>query len=551
MLARHELGFTDDSDPVPAEANITPSSPAMPDASAQVVVVGAGPTGLLLAAELERRDVACLLIDALDAPRGWDRATVVHPRSMEVFEALGMVERFLDQGVKVRGARFHSDGETLGVLDLGLADSPYRFDLGISEEVTESVLTANLEKQGGAVMRSTRLVGLRHLPDGVAAVLEHDGERREAVASWLVACDGFHSVVRGLTGIEFPGTDIEAPWAVFDATLEGWEAEFDVSAAFLDDPPVILTPLPGRRWRIYLRPTSEASDLVSDAVAAIHRYAPQVELAGVENAARFRCHSRVAARFRSSRVLLAGDAAHVCSPAEGHGMNTGLQDAFNLGWKLALVCRGLSGPGLLDSYEAERRPVAMRVAESGSDVERGQATTAKDDRAARDSVIRRTYASPDSAHHEAAAAAELDRSYADSGVVTGDSSNRLAPGDRLPETPPVHPPAGQPCALHELTHRPGHTVLVIGGPQAAADQVLALVTAIEAAHSSSSVVSAVVGLTAQAEGPPLGRLDARVADQLGIDGVTVLAVRPDRYVGLRHDGGDPGAVQAYLETLSA
>src|SRR5687767_9463583 len=99
MLARYELGFTDDSDPVPAEANITPSSPAMPDASAQVVVVGAGPTGLLLAAELERRDVACLLIDALDAPRGWDRATVVHPRSMEVFEALGLVERFLDQGV--------------------------------------------------------------------------------------------------------------------------------------------------------------------------------------------------------------------------------------------------------------------------------------------------------------------------------------------------------------------------------------------------------------------------------------------------------------------
>jgi FAD binding domain len=250
-------------------------------------------------------------------------------------------------------------------------------------------------------------------------------------------------------------------------------------------------------------------------------------------------------------VLLAGDAAHVCSPAEGHGMNTGLQDAFNLGWKLALVCRGSSGAGLLDSYEAERRPVAMRVAASGNEVEAGQAMSAKGDRVARDAVIRRTYTNSETAHHEAAAAAELDRSYADSGAVTGDMSTRLAPGDRLPETPHVHPPVGPPCALHELTHRPGHTVLVIGGPEAAADQVLALVAAIEAAHRSSPVVSTVLGLATQTNGPRLGRIDARVAEQLGIEGVTVLAVRPDRFVGLRRDGCDPQALRGYLERLSA
>jgi len=528
----------------------TAPAPVTPEASPQVVIVGAGPTGLLLAGELERRDVSCLLIDALDAPQSWDRATVVHPRSMEIFEALGLADRFLDQGVKVRAARFRSDGETLGERDHGLADSRYGFDLGVSEEVTESVLTANLERHGGGVTRSTRLVGLRPRPDGIAATLERNGERREVLTSWVVGCDGFHSAARELTGIEFPGTDVKAPWAVFDATLEGWDEEFDVNAAYLDSPPVILTPLPGRRWRVYLRPTSDTSDLVADAAEVIHRYKPEVTFAAVENPARFHCHSRVAARFRSGRVLLAGDAAHVCSPAEGHGMNTGLQDAFNLGWKLAPVCKGVSGPALLDSYEAERRPVALRVVESGEAVEGGQAMTAKDDRAARDAVIRETYADPESAHHEAVAAAELDRSYADCGAVMGDTGNGVAPGYRLPDTLPVHPAAGEPCALHELTHRPDHTLLVLGGREAAPADVLDLVTALEAAHAGSPVVGAVLGLCTRMAGPPIGRIDESVADQVGIEHVTLLAVRPDRFVGFRHNGQDPRALQPYLEALT-
>ena len=126
-------------------------------------------------------------------------------------------------------------------------------------------------------------------------------------------------------------------------------------------PSLILTPLPERRWRAYARPTSDSSDLVAEAEGVLRRYKPAARFAGVENPARFHCQSRVASRYREGRVLLAGDAAHACSPNEGHGMNTGLQDAFNLGWKLALVCRGAAGPGLLDTYETERRPVAELV----------------------------------------------------------------------------------------------------------------------------------------------------------------------------------------------
>src|SRR5207248_5626397 len=119
-------------------------------AKTQVLISGAGPTGLLLAVELQRRGVDCLLVDELDAPRGWDRATVIHPRSMEIFEALGLAEQFLDEGVRVRAARFRSGGEVLGELDLELTDSGYGFDLGLSEETTERLLTGHLESIDGS-----------------------------------------------------------------------------------------------------------------------------------------------------------------------------------------------------------------------------------------------------------------------------------------------------------------------------------------------------------------------------------------------------------------
>jgi hypothetical protein len=352
-------------------------------------------------------------------------------------------------------------------------------------------------------------------------------------------------------GIDYPGTDLEAPWAVFDATLDGWTDDFDIVFAHFDIPPVILTPLPGQRWRVYVRPTSDVSDIVSEATATIRRYAPSVAVAAVENPNRFHCHSRVAARFRSGRVLLAGDAANSCSPSEGHGMNTGIQDAFNLGWKLALACQGADKPVLLDSYEEERRPVALRIVATGDDFESNQAMTEEQDRAARNAAMRRMLADPSAAHHEAVAAAELDRSYAASDLVAGGRDDHLSPGDPLPNTIPVQPVTGGPCALHELTHRLGHTLLVLGGKAAAAEDILELATTLEVAHRGSPVIDAVIGLSTRPRDPRIGRIDESVADQLGIDGVTILAVRPDRFVGFRHDGIDTRGVDDYLAAFTS
>jgi 2-polyprenyl-6-methoxyphenol hydroxylase-like FAD-dependent oxidoreductase len=515
----------------------------------QVLVVGAGPAGLLVAAELARRDVPCLLIDAHDAPQTWDRATVLHARSLEILEALGVEDRVLSEGVRTRGARFHSDGDVLGVLDFGASGGTYPFDIGLSEEVTERVLTELLEANGGAVTRSTSLVGLVPGDDAVTATLECDGQRRDVVARWVVGCDGLHSAVREAAGIDYPGTAIDRQWAVFDATIEGWQGDYDFVSVHLDVPPVILTPLPRQRWRAYVRPSSDTSDLVAEASAVIGRYQPDASFVDVENPTRFWCHSRIAERYRAGRILLAGDAAHACTPAEGHGMNTGIQDAFNLGWKLAFVCRGEAGPDLLDTYEGERRPVAETVVASGAGTEAAQALTGVAERAARDAEMRRTFADPFTAHHESAATAEVDRAYPASRAVAGAAGGIAPPGRRLPDTARVEPVDGTAEPLHRLTHRPGLTVLVIGGPGADPDRMQDLLA--ELGLLAAGAVDAVVALSTHPGGPGVGRIDDAVAAQLGVVDLTVFVVRPDRYVGFRDDRADASAVRAYLDALTA
>ena len=214
--------------------------------------------------------------------------------------------------------------------------------------------------------------------DAVTATLETDGNQREVVVQWVVGCDGLHSAVREAAGIDFPGTAIDRQWAVFDATVEGWQADYDFVAVHLDVPPVILTPLPGRRWRAYVRPSSETSDLVAEASEVIGRYQPDATFVDVENPIRFWCHSRIAERYRAGRILLAGDAAHACTPAEGHGMNTGIQDAFNLGWKLALVCRGEAGPTCSTPTRPSGGPSPRPSSRSGADTEAAHALTDAD-----------------------------------------------------------------------------------------------------------------------------------------------------------------------------
>jgi 2-polyprenyl-6-methoxyphenol hydroxylase-like FAD-dependent oxidoreductase len=500
-----------------------------------VLVVGAGPTGLLTAAELRRRGVAATLIDERDEPQGWDRATIVHPRTLELLASLGLAEELLGIGVHQWGIRIFSDGELLGELDLADSGSRYGFNLNVSEEVTERILAEHLAAQGGEVIRGTRLVGLEQNGDGAVATVEHRGGATEEIrAGWVVGCGGLHSPARELSGIAFEGHEIAEPWAVFDLTLAGWASDPAVNYGFFDQLPVILTPLPGARWRAYMRPAAPDSDLVAEAAATIARYDPGTELVGVENPTRFHCHTKVAARYREGRVLLAGDAAHVCSPSQGHGMNTGLGDAFNLAWKLALVCEGRAEAALLDSYEAERRPVALTVTASGDRAEAAEFFTDAAARAERDRALRELFADPQTSHGEMVAEVELDIDYAGSPIVAGTvggagAGDPLAPGARLP------------AALQEHV-RGEHTLLLLAPDAEAVERAARLREELAAGRDNGELFEATVVLGPTELGDSLGA-------ELGLDLATALAVRPDLHVGLRDDSLEAAAIRGYVELI--
>jgi 2-polyprenyl-6-methoxyphenol hydroxylase-like FAD-dependent oxidoreductase len=464
---------------------------------------------------------------------------------LQIFEAMGIAGKILEAGCRQRIIKIHSRGDLLGTIDLSNCGSVYGFNVGVSEEVTESILTDYLHQQGGEVERSSRLVGLRSHGDGVLAEIERDGERYGLEAQWVVGCDGIHSPTRELSGIGFEGHDIAKPWAVFDATLQGWSEPYEGNFVYLDAVPVILTALPGQRWRVYLRPSSETSDLVADAALTLGTYVPAASFINVENPTRFHCHTKVATRFRAGPVFLAGDAAHLCSPAEGHGMNTGLQDAFNLAWKLALVHHSVARPSLLDSYEIERRPVAERVTRSGDDTEQAQTISDAGQRAGRDQLIKAKLADPKARHHEAVAESELNIEYSGSPIVFGDHNLHLTAGYRLPDAIEVRH-SNKQMKLHALGHRTGHTVMLVSGTNARATTVAQVYETLQGVAKDSDLYEAVVAVGSNSDLPAgMGQLEHGASSLLGVEGVTVLALRPDGYIGLRADRDHISALERY------
>ena len=381
------------------------------------------------------------------------------------------------------------------------------------------------------------------------ATIQRDGATDRVSASWVVGCDGYHSATRKLSGIEMSGHDLTKPWAVFDATLAGWPESYEANYAYLDQVPVILTALPQQRWRVYLRPSTPESDLAADALTTIRRYLPTTGFDDVANPTRFQCHSKVAAQFRADRVLLAGDAAHVCTPAQGHGMNSGLQDAFNLAWKLALVCQGHCSPALLESYDAERRPVAEAITASGDAFERVQSVTEPAELRTRDKTLRGVFADPASRYHESIAEAELDVDYGNSPIVMGDKHVALAPGERLPDTITVCQASGRSLLLHEFCFRNSHTALIIGGPSTCSDRLTEIDHSVQS-RIAASIVEASEVLTARSDDRDRhARIEPAASDQLGIGEVTLLVIRPDGHVGLRANSNHHDALETYQSLL--
>jgi 2-polyprenyl-6-methoxyphenol hydroxylase-like FAD-dependent oxidoreductase len=336
-----------------------------------VLIVGAGPTGLMLANQLVRRGVRVEIVDRHAGPARETRALGVQARTMEIYAALGIVDRALELGKPGNGANIWAQGRKMAHVPLGDAGrnaTPYPYILVLGQDDNERIMGEKLRALGAAVAWNTELVGLKLDADKVTATLKQaDGTTHDVRAAWVAGCDGAHSAVRELTGITFPGAPYEHVFFVADTEATGSMVPDEVNVYLWRDGFHLLFPMRGKNhWRVVgILPAAlrNKKDMrFEDVVPSLRQEAgTALSFKTCTWFSTYRIHHRSASRFRSGRCFLLGDAAHIHSPVGAQGMNTGLQDSYNLAWKLALVAKGQADAALLDSYEGERIPVARRL----------------------------------------------------------------------------------------------------------------------------------------------------------------------------------------------
>lgn len=347
----------------------------------QVLVVGAGPTGLLLACELARHGCSVRVIEKRAARSSTSKALAVHARTLEVWEDMGVLAEALRRGRRVHGMNLYAGAKRLAHVSLDELESPYPFVLVLPQSETEAILEARAQELGVTVEREAELLVLSQDADAVhCTVRRGDGgglKGEQIQARYVVGCDGAHSTVRSELGIEFQGVDVPASFVFADAQLEGELDPEEVHTWFAPDGPSLCIPLPTPGlWRVIVAtPAGEERDgepeLSWIEAALRERSTRDLRLKDPLWLSGFDVRQRKVDDYRRGRVFLAGDAAHCHSPIGGQGMNTGLQDAYNLAWKLALVAKGEGKDALLDAYGAEREPVAselLRMTERGTRV---------------------------------------------------------------------------------------------------------------------------------------------------------------------------------------
>lgn len=523
-----------------------------------VLIVGAGPTGLALAAQLRSLRTPFRLIDRqLDRVRE-SRALAIQPRTLEVLRTIGVADELIERGNDAVELEMHAGEQVrrLRLFDIGLEDTAFPFLLFVSQAETERVLTEYLAAGGLPVERGFELITLASSGDEVDCRLRRrDGKIEELSASYVIGCDGAHSTVRRLAGIPFEGAAYPQTFALGDLDVQGGLAP-DAVHSFVGPAGIMLffplgEPAPWRMIGIVPGdiPVNREGKLpepsLQDLQAIVTRYTRNVRLRDPVWLRYFRIHHRQATRYRNDRVFVAGDAAHVHSPAGAQGMNTGIQDSWNLGWKLALVERGDAQEALLDSYEEERLPVggfvvrftdrAFSIATSRNPLVRLMRSRVAPRLLPLLAQLRRARASA------FRTIAQLNVSYRRSSLAEeGERSPSGGPGagDRFPDL--RLDLDGRTIWIQELFVPTSFHLLLCGPPDEWEE--------VRIGNLRERYEGVVVVHWMAREGGPRVLVD-RVGEalrQLGIERLGLYLVRPDGYVAYRSVGQDLDGLERYL-----
>lgn len=500
---------------------------------ASVLIVGAGPAGLSLALSLSRLGVPFRIIDRLATPASVSKALAVWSGSLEAFSALGVVEDFIAAGIHLQDLHMGDGAREVARMPIAEGvDSAFPFTLILPQSRTEAILAQHLSAAGHAVEREVELLDVTEIGTTVRATLRRPDGRTETLdVPFLVGCDGARSLVRHHLGIAFEGYTEPQTFLLSDTRIDGpldpaciyiwWSAKGSIA----------LFPVEGGIWRTFAlrdEPAHDEPPTLEEIQAHLDACGPPGLRAHSPTwLSAFRVNERLAAAYRRGRIFLAGDAAHIHSPAGGQGMNTGIQDAVNLSWKIAAVLAGRGdAEALLSSYEAERRPIAREVVAAAARtthlglVAHGEAT-----RLVRDAVISITSRIPAVRRKIQGAMSETRIAY-EAGALR-DAVHRFGGAG--------HPHVGE--RAREVTWDGGalwprlsvarHTLLLFGGPE---DNALV--------RGAVQAVADAVDVVEIGPGP--------AAERYGISGAGWVLVRPDQFIAARGGSGDIAAFSAYV-----
>ncbi|MGI9087400.1 MAG: FAD-dependent monooxygenase [Chthoniobacterales bacterium] len=525
--------------------------PTYPNETAQgdlppLLIVGAGPVGLMMACELARHGVPCRIIDQAAERSQTSKALGVFPRTLEVFEATGVIDQALAAGTKIFALNIRHGEKELVRIDLSTVASPYPFVFSLPQSETERILIEHLDSLGVEVERNLELTGLTQTDTSVQALVRHADGRAETIETpWLLGCDGAHSATRHALGMEFEGAPYDESFVLADVRAESSLPKNEIHLFFSDEGLFALFPFKGERARLIanIPPESREQDLPEPTMEDMQRIAERrgprdLRVSDAVWISRFHISHRKVADFRKIRVFLAGDAAHIHSPAGGQGMNTGIQDSFNLAWKLALVVRGRAPAALLASYSSEREPIAKGVLNLTDRITRFATITNPVAKTARDLLLPLVTGIDFLEEKFADRISELTVNYRSSTIVENHGKGAVRAGDRAPDGE-LRDASGRSRRLFELFHEPGHHLLCFLGNGARDPGVVPdLGTEMPVLRIARGL-----GLTSAGE---LRDITGAVHANYDLLGGGLIVVRPDGYIGFRSERFDFAALQNYL-----
>lgn len=497
-----------------------------------VLVVGAGPTGLVAALALAINGVPCRVIDRRTSPTGDSRALGCQPRSMEVLAALGVAQPILARSEPLTGSLVMRGPKPLVTIEWVPPDAPYPYTSVFRQPVLEEVLRERLAGLGVEVEWNAEFISLDD--EGVVTL----SDDRHVTVSWIIGCDGAHSRVREAARIDFKGHSTGEAHYLADVSFRPENPVPGPAMWLAPDGPLMLMRLPGKPsvWRMFIDVTGEGGQLPEPKRESLQALMDRRALGpgraiieAVHWTSIYRTSIRLAQNFRQRRVFLAGDAAHVFPPYGGQGMNTGIQDAFNLGWKLARVVRGSSSSAILETYEAERRPVAVETIRQVDQRRRMYAIRSPLWRALRDQALKTLMRMAFVKRAGSYATSELGISYHGRSWLCVDDGRVPRPraGDRAPDGPL----GGR--RLFDTLRPSQFTLLMFAGRNAPPPTL-------------SRLPSEITLVNVDRVADPDGLLSRRYNAERG----ALVLIRPDGYIGFRGGLNSSAALWSFLNKLA-